>query len=458
MKKADGTIVNYAYDVLGNRISKQVGNVQTWYVRDATGNVVSIYTKGNPALNGGALTQTEVDLYGSSRLGINTLSTNVEIKDSTITGLTGLGAGININFIRGKKFFELSNHLGNVLATVSDKKLGVSVNGSVIDYYIADIVSAQEYYPFGMQMPGRGFNSEKYRYGFNGKENDNEVKGAGNQIDYGMRVYDPRIGKFLSVDPLTKKYPYLTPYQFASNTPVQAIDLDGKEKLEAFFLLDDKNNGKVLNQNATAVQIIYDFKERTISAMYGTVGGTAIRFEYGMDSKKLSPVQGKLSQDDIVQKYGQVGTAIPAKRLLDKANEAYKVIKAFGGIDAIESMFDEADSKQFKYLKDNKMEYLFVGSRDLLEKYLNTPGAQTQVLDDAGSTTVRIFENEPINVSGKTVKLGLVQLVLPKTENKSSTSKEINIPVGDFFKNVYDKLSRGIYDTEQWLKNGAPRQ
>ncbi|SHN08130.1 RHS repeat domain-containing protein [Chitinophaga sp. CF418] len=68
-----------------------------------------------------------------------------------------------------------------------------------------------------------------YRYGFNGKENDNEVKGEGNQQDYGMRVYDPRLGKFLSVDPLTKEYPELTPYQFSGNTPIQATDLDGAE-------------------------------------------------------------------------------------------------------------------------------------------------------------------------------------------------------------------------------------
>ena len=64
---------------------------------------------------------------------------------------------------------------------------------------------------------------------FNGKENDNEVKGSGNQQDYGMRIYDPRLGKFLSVDPLTKQYPELSTYQFAGNTPIQAIDLDGLE-------------------------------------------------------------------------------------------------------------------------------------------------------------------------------------------------------------------------------------
>ena len=68
-----------------------------------------------------------------------------------------------------------------------------------------------------------------YRYGFNGKENGDDIKGIGLQQDYGMRIYDPRIGRFLSVDPLTSKFPHLTPYQYASNTPIQAIDLDGLE-------------------------------------------------------------------------------------------------------------------------------------------------------------------------------------------------------------------------------------
>jgi RHS repeat-associated protein len=117
---------------------------------------------------------------------------------------------------------------------VSDKKLGVdSDNNGVIDYYNADVVTANDYYPFGMQMPGRKFSSlsSKYRYGFNGKENDNEVKGEGNQQDYGNRIYDPRLGRFLSVDPLTKKFPNLTPYQYAGNKPIWCVDLDGLEDI-----------------------------------------------------------------------------------------------------------------------------------------------------------------------------------------------------------------------------------
>jgi RHS repeat-associated protein len=76
---------------------------------------------------------------------------------------------------------------------------------------------------YGSAAPG------KYRYGFNGKEWENSTKGNADQIDYGERMYDNRAGRFLSVDPITSKYPELTPYQFASNSPVFGIDRDGLE-------------------------------------------------------------------------------------------------------------------------------------------------------------------------------------------------------------------------------------
>lgn len=80
-------------------------------------------------------------------------------------------------------------------------------------------------------MPGRKFSGGTgYRYGFNGKENDNEVKGDGNQQDYGLRIYDPRLGRFLSVDPLTEEYPWNSSYAFAENDVIRAIDIEGAEK------------------------------------------------------------------------------------------------------------------------------------------------------------------------------------------------------------------------------------
>jgi RHS repeat-associated protein len=134
----------------------------------------------------------------------------------------------------GYKQYELSNHLGNVLTTIADNviRTAPAMRGGQVGL-MARIVSTQDYYPFGMCMVERAYqeptvNSERnYRFGFNGKENDEDW---GKTIqDYGFRLYNPALGKFLSVDPLTQSYPELTPYQFASNSPIFCIDIDGLE-------------------------------------------------------------------------------------------------------------------------------------------------------------------------------------------------------------------------------------
>jgi RHS repeat-associated protein len=105
------------------------------------------------------------------------------------------------------------------------------------------------YYPFGM-ISRSVFTSSLglgYRYSFNGKENDGDVKGDGNQIDYDNRIYDPRSARFLSVDPLQNKFPWWTPYQFAANTPVQAVDLDGKEYKIVTILYSSKSPEPVIS-------------------------------------------------------------------------------------------------------------------------------------------------------------------------------------------------------------------
>jgi RHS repeat-associated protein len=181
---------------------------------------------------------SELHMYGSSRLGIWSRNVNMDVLPTGGGTVPLLGsAGID-TFNRGNKFFELANHLGNVLVTVSDRKIGQSPVNNLYTSFTADVVSATDYAPFGMQMVGRSFDaagSTGYRYGFNGKENDSEVKGEGNQQDYGMRIYDPRLGKFLSVDPLTKEYPWNSTYAFAEGSPIKYIDLDGLEKAKHWY-------------------------------------------------------------------------------------------------------------------------------------------------------------------------------------------------------------------------------
>ena len=84
----------------------------------------------------------------------------------------------------------------------------------------------------------------RYRYGFNGKEWDDEGEwGDLTHYDYGFRIYNPGIGRFLSVDLLSVQYPELTPYQFASNMPIAAIDLDGLESKLVIHPVADAEDG-----------------------------------------------------------------------------------------------------------------------------------------------------------------------------------------------------------------------
>ena len=76
-----------------------------------------------------------------------------------------------------------------------------------------------------------------YRFSFNGKEKDNETYGEGNAYDFGARIYDSRLGRWMSTDPHASKYPHLSPYAFVANNPINAIDPDGRDII---FLKDTK--------------------------------------------------------------------------------------------------------------------------------------------------------------------------------------------------------------------------
>jgi len=80
-----------------------------------------------------------------------------------------------------------------------------------------------------MLLPGRHGAVDSYRYGFIGAENDNEIAGQGNTQDHTFRSYDTRLGRYKSLDPLARKFPALSPFQYSGNNPIAAIDLEGLE-------------------------------------------------------------------------------------------------------------------------------------------------------------------------------------------------------------------------------------
>jgi RHS repeat-associated protein len=106
------------------------------------------------------------------------------------------------------------------------------VNITPNSIYEAVVVMKADYYPFGMQMPGRVFQTDKYKFGFTGKEVDPEMKGQGNSYDFGNRQYDPRLGRWLSLDPMKAMYPSMSPYCYAGNSPIAFKDPDGNYIVE----------------------------------------------------------------------------------------------------------------------------------------------------------------------------------------------------------------------------------
>ncbi len=203
-----------------------------YYLRDAQGNAIAIYKKTyvNIGLSSTYI-QAECNIFGSSRVGVYYPPDRSMISDSP---------GRIATRYRNYRRYEVSNHLGNVMSVVTDRLKGnPAALPQRVSAYEPDIVAAQDYYPFGQVMRSRNFPTTtsgktnfptKYRYGFNDKEADadGEIQNL-TTYDYGFRIYNPGIARFLSVDPLTSSYPYYTPYQFAGNGPIANIDLDGLE-------------------------------------------------------------------------------------------------------------------------------------------------------------------------------------------------------------------------------------
>lgn len=212
---------------MGNRVTKYHRTISTnlevltYYVRDAQGNVMATYetNKDNdPAIDNYVL--KELNIYGSSRIGV--LNADVKIKNEPINLRGDPPVNSTIYATANKKQYELTNHLGNVLSTVSDAAPSPSKE--------AQLLSSNDYYPFGSPMPNRNFSSSEYRFGFNGQEKTDEISGEGNHLDFKFRGYDSRTGRFWSVDPLFKEYTWNSSYAFAENDVIRHVDLEGLEK------------------------------------------------------------------------------------------------------------------------------------------------------------------------------------------------------------------------------------
>jgi RHS repeat-associated protein len=163
---------------------------------------------------------------------------------------------------------------------------------TTIAFYDANVQSASDYYAFGQLLPGRN-TGENYRYGFQGQEEEDEVKGAGNSVNYKYRMHDPRLGRFFAVDPLAKEYPHNSPYAFSENVVINAVELEGLEKMYTYVF-----NSNTREFDYTWTKTNKDLKENVNRYIYfdvhGEVSKTVI---HSMDGDRSKTFQGKESND-----------------------------------------------------------------------------------------------------------------------------------------------------------------
>ena len=159
------------------------------------------------------------------------------------------------------------------------------------------------YEPFGSLLPGRNYSSDAYRFGFNGMEKDDEVHGAtGTSYDFGARLYDPRVGRWLSVDPLAMKNPYHSPYIGMNDNPILFADPDGM-------------SGEVtINKESKTVTVM------AVYAFYGTQSSPQIAKAYAAQiQNSFNDAHGLVTIDNVEYKVQFVIIGVDLSRFGEEA-------------------------------------------------------------------------------------------------------------------------------------------
>lgn len=336
----------YWYDEAGNRIRKQVmrydpeGGIEggdgsgSWvldrdeyYVRDMSGREVAIYY-------GSTLQQW--NLFGFDQIG--------HMKADT------------------SKYFYLKDHLGSTRAVINTQN---------------QVVSAQDYDPWGYLMENRTYETGNSTYKFTGKERDRDIE---NNYDYfGARYYDSRIANWTSIDPLFEKHFDYSPYNYVLRSPIILIDPDGNQTIPRVCPTCDGGGGEFI------------------------IGG-AIGLAYG-----ASKIWSKVGPDVF--------------RLFESTSEILIQAKKFEG-DLIEWMIENVLMAENTGKVQGQIEGYTEGLQEHLDKYHGRfPGYPNDPNDDNKKDYLKTIKKQIENIQKSAKKLkkdykDILKEIIKKKENK----------------------------------------
>lgn len=200
---------------------------------------------------------------------------------------------VNIIDYKGIKGFNYvynyTDHLGNIRLSYGYDPATENIK----------IIEENHYYPFGLKHTN--YNSDQllfvktssggialrrpapttplepsYKYKYNGQEWQDEL--GLNWYTYRHRNYDPAIGRFMGIDPISEEYYTITNYQFAHNNPVWKIELEGLEGAPSNGQKDIVNNEPVyLSKNIVLNTVIINSQKEK----HSRPGTPSIRYGVG---------------------------------------------------------------------------------------------------------------------------------------------------------------------------------
>jgi len=213
---------DYAYDVNGNLIqdlNKEITKISYNHLNLPTEVLWSSTKKINYSYDASGVKLRKTVTDGTKITTTDYLG-GFQYKDDvlqffpTAEGYVNVTNGNAFNYV-----YNYTDHLGNIRVSYQKES-----NGSL------KVLEENNYYPFGLKHEGynnTNLANQNYKYKYQGQELQDEF-GLG-WYNYRYRNYDPTIGRFFGVDPISEDYYNISTYQFAHNNPVWKIEIEGLE-------------------------------------------------------------------------------------------------------------------------------------------------------------------------------------------------------------------------------------
>ncbi|MCX6148624.1 MAG: hypothetical protein NTW25_15425 [Candidatus Kapabacteria bacterium] len=277
----------------------------------------------------------------------------------------------NFKRILDKKQYELKDHLGNVRVAIGDMKIPTVTRGQAP--FVVDEKAVNDYYPYGMLISDRSWSSGSSRYGYNGKEMDNELKGTGNSLDFGDRIFDPRIIRFPTPDKLKDRFAFQSSYVYANNNPIWAIDKNGNNGVKiidqanktitvlAVYVVSDKYTKQEVEKMNCDINGALNNELKCNIVTEGEYAGYKVKFDLKF-----------VSRDELNDGEGNIEWRVPEKDLEVGDFPMHGT--------SIENSFTKSDAKHDPQLKEDKVNHTADGGYTTPERDAITMNKKYDVL------------------------------------------------------------------------------